>query len=475
MRLPSRRYLLPVSIWILTFIAYRLYATTGSWTQDADGNWQVNGNWNGTAFPNGASDDAFFINSISADHSYDLGGAINVGGITFSNVNNQVVITNTSGGTLTLNRVGAGTTNLTENGSGDVVIRGLKISSGTNVWAGIGTGRVTLQGPAVDETGAGGTIEKQGSFILRISTPLTISGSFIFDSGTVIMNNSSAFGSVSNIVMNGGTLKGFSATDVKTITNLFTVNGDYTLSVGAMISNTGPLVLGSTTHTVTISVNTNVWSGVVSGSGGISKAGTGVLDLSGNNTFSGNVTNSAGTIIVDSANALGTTSSISVKGGTLLFNTGYTNTGAEVVLSGGTIQEVDKNTKLGRLTLTANSSIILAPGGSTGIHMDFATATNTVGSGAVLTVYNWGGTGSGGDDDLIFFSSSSGVTSSFLNNVTFFGLGPGARILSSGELVPITPEPSTILSGMFLMSVLLHRTRPFKNKFFGKADPKHKG
>jgi T5SS/PEP-CTERM-associated repeat protein len=201
--------------------------------------------------------------------------------------------------------------------------------------------------------------------------------------------------------------------------------------------------------TFTNAAGTATISGVISGAGAISHRGADTLILSGNNTFSGAITNSAGTLQVNSATALGTSSSYALTGGTLLYNTGFTNTSANVVLNGGNIQEVDKNISLGTLTIEANSTLTLNSGGAAG-SFRFASATNT--SAGMLTIIGWdfNSATQSGANDLIFFTNTAFESASFLNNVTFFGYLPGAQILSSGELVPITPEPASLLAGWIL-------------------------
>ena len=83
-------------------------------------------------------------------------------------------------------------------------------------------------------------------------------------------------------------------------------------SVGA-ISGTGAVTLGS--GTLTLSSGTA--SGPISGTGGLTKVGTGTLSLSVANTFTGNTLVSAGTLFLGNAAALGATAGITVNGGTL--------------------------------------------------------------------------------------------------------------------------------------------------------------
>jgi fibronectin-binding autotransporter adhesin len=379
------------------------------------------------------------------------------------------------------------------------------ISMGANVLTINGNSNTTFNG-IISGTAAGGII-KNGTGTLTMSNALdnTFTGDFTINAGTVHIG---AIGQGTNILTSkniyiGDGLGGVGADVLEYnengnhIVNSAFVNvntsGMWNLNIrdellgginltGGIITNT---TLGSTVSRLTIVspavtgnvssttaqivgqgefnlggsvVNFNIADGtaatdmlisMIMTNGGVIKSGAGTLKLIGNNFFTGAVTNLAGTLDISGGSSLTTTTSISVVGGTLLYNVGSTNTGAAFNLSGGTLQEAgDQNLSLGALSVTANSSIQLNQGG-TGGSIRFANGTNTVGAGAMLTIYGWNynSVTDSGSDDLIFFTSSSFETTTFLNNITFFGLGAGARILSTGELVPITPEPTTICVG----------------------------
>jgi autotransporter-associated beta strand protein len=200
-------------------------------------------------------------------------------------------------------------------------------------------------------------------------------------------------------------------------------------------------------------------TGVASGSGGMVKTGDGTMELRGANTFTGNITVSAGSLVLTNATAMGTgAKTLTAAGGTLLFNLGMTNTSADVQMSGGVIETRDAKVSLGALTLAADSTIDLRNGGSSG-RLTFTDATRTAGT---LTIYGWTGSEAGGTGDQIFFSNSAGVTAGFLSNVLFFGGVSGAQLLGTGELVPITPEPGTLLGGGMIFALLLGKLRPRK-------------
>jgi fibronectin-binding autotransporter adhesin len=196
-------------------------------------------------------------------------------------------------------------------------------------------------------------------------------------------------------------------------------------------------------------------TGVAGGTGGLVKSGDGTMILRGANTFAGDISVTAGSLVLTNATAMGSgAKSVTVSGGTLLYNLGMTNTSAGLVMSGGTVETRDAKVSLGSLTMTADSVIDLRNGGNTGV-MRFASATNNTGT-AVLTIYGWTGSEAGGTGDLIFFTNTTGITSSFLSNVHFFG-GAGAQLLGTGELVPVTPEPGTILGGGMVFWIIIRR------------------
>lgn len=282
------------------------------------------------------------------------------------------------------------------------------------------SGAIQIAGPATTVTNLGNVV------LTAAGTILNLSGTNTFDGPVFLAGNAK----------------------IQTLDDYLTMNGTLT--------NNGSLLTVSNAANSTLEIGS-----LISGTGGLTHTGAGKLSLSSSNSFSGNITNNLGTLSIDQTYAIsGLTGSTIVNGGTLLFNVSATNTTAGVILNGGTIQETDTNLSLGALTVSANSTVQLGSGGGIG-RIRFASGTNTVGSGAKLTIYGWSWNSglTGGSDDLIFFTSTSFETASFLNNVTFFGTGGGARVLSSGELVPITPEPSSIVSGSILIILMVKRLK----------------
>ncbi|MBS1208232.1 MAG: pgpB [Proteobacteria bacterium] len=125
----------------------------------------------------------------------------------------------------------------------------------------------------------------------------------------------------------------------------------------------------------------DTWRNDISGSGKLSKLGTGTLRLAGSNSYSGGTQLAAGTLAADSVNAFGT-GDVYVSGGTLLSNAAGTLaiTGNFTQLSSSTLQVALRSNSQG--TLAISGSAILAGGA---LHVSFPGSYKPV-VGDVITV-----------------------------------------------------------------------------------------
>lgn len=139
-----------------------------------------------------------------------------------------------------------------------------------------------------------------------------------------------------------------------------------------------PVALSSHLAVSTAADSSLTMSGAVSGSRGIVKASPGLLDLTGHNTFTGDVTLAGGTIGFTHADSLGAGALI-LDGGTLRYNSGTTNdisSRAITIQAGGGVIDTNGNNVIfaapignggpGALTKTGNGMLTLASGNTFG-------------------------------------------------------------------------------------------------------------
>jgi fibronectin-binding autotransporter adhesin len=201
---------------------------------------------------------------------------------------------NLDGGALVLQGLSkGGGTGVFNFGGGTLRSAGASFSSSVPMTlTGIG-GNATFDSPSYTCTLSGrlsgpGGLNKVGGGTLTLSAANTFSGDTIIAGGTLLLTNTNALqGSTLDYGNYGGTLRFNSLTTatlggLKGSQDLF---APVTLSIGGNGQST-------------------VYSGRLSGPGSLKKLGTGVLVLSGANTYSGSTTVSAGTLVLQGQNAL---------------------------------------------------------------------------------------------------------------------------------------------------------------------------
>jgi autotransporter-associated beta strand protein len=149
--------------------------------------------------------------------------------------------------------------------------------------------------------------------------------------GTLVLGSSTAL-SASAVTVAGGTLD----LGQQTVANALTLNA------GAILN--GTLDLSQLT------ANAGLVGANLTGTGGFTRNGSGVLTLAGTNTFTGGVTVTTGTLAAGSASAFGA-NLVTVNGGTV--NLGQQALGNSFVLNGGSI--VNGTLALGKVTANAGN------------------------------------------------------------------------------------------------------------------------
>ncbi len=344
--------------------------------------------------------------TVNTTNNYTIGST---GGFAISG---GASLTKSGGGTLALantntytggTTVSAGTLQLGDGSANNGVVAG-NISD---------NGNLAFANPA-DQTYAGvvggsGTLTKSANGALTLTSANTYTGGTTVSGGTLILDNGGQVGCIQGAltINSGATVQlntgdalgwggGTAVTQINvnggTLTNNIAGNNSYlaswTLTGGTMSSLAGGaynIIGGSGTINTLASANPSainadidirggnsilsinvadgaaatdlLISGVIanspyeSGNNGITKAGAGTLVLSGANTYTGNTTVSAGTLLVNGSLASG---SVTILGGTLLVNGslgGAVNMGAGSYLGGTGI--------IGGATTVSNTAIVI--------------------------------------------------------------------------------------------------------------------
>ena len=261
-------------------------------------------------------------------------------------------------------------------------------NTGTAVASGTGSRVLTLTGtstaantlaPVVADPSSGTTaVTKSGTGSWTLPSANTLSGGVNLTAGTLVLANNQALGAaVGTFTLAGGVLDSSVANLVMANNNPVAINGDFTFAGSQNLNlGTGNVTLGGsgTTRTITTTAGNLTLGGVIaSGTTGLTKAGSGLLTLSGASTYSGATTLSAGELdATTSASALGA-GSLALGGGTLrLANDTGLNFGRNTTVSQSMTIKSD------RLTAGAGVNHTL---GTLGI----GTQTLTVAGGANVT------------------------------------------------------------------------------------------
>jgi len=340
------------------------------------------------------------------------------GTLTLSGANTYTGTTTVSAGNLRFgaNNVLSDSTAVTVSSGATLNLANYSDTIGSLAGAGavaLGSGNLTA-GSNNTSTTFSGVISGTGSLTKSGTGTLTLSGANTYTGATNVNTGSLRLGA-SNILAN---------TTAVTVASGATLNlNNYSDTVGSL-AGAGIVTLGSGTLTVGADNTNTTFSGVISGTGGITKTGTGTLILSGANTYTGSTT---------------------VNAGTLAFGAGMNLSSGTLVLNGGTLNLGGFNSTFGSLSVTANSILDFGTGGSSVLNI---LNSLTVSSGVTLTIKNW-------TDTVDYFYSLTNPGTTNLGRIVFSPVYSGTDTkwqAYDNEITPV-PEPSTY--GALLMSAML--------------------
>lgn len=297
-------------------------------------------------FKNGSGRLTLTKDATYTGFTYILGGTLQLGnggtgGTVRGDIINDGALVFDRSDTLTFAGVVSGSGSVRQQGSGTLVLTGDHgYGGGTTVAAGvlqIGDGGTTgaITGNVVnnavlafarsDAVAFGGDISGTGAVRQSGSGTLTLGGSNTYggatqvQSGSLVAAGGAAIGDVSAVdIAAGATLVLGAAETIGSLAGAGSVdNGGFTLTAGGNNAST-------------------TFDGVMSGSGGLAKTGSGTLVLNGANLYSGGTVVSAGLLEVGDAAHAGASlaGDVTLAGGTLR---GHGSIGGNVLNTGGTV------------------------------------------------------------------------------------------------------------------------------------------
>lgn len=345
------------------------------------------------------------------------------GGVTIGSDSRVTIDHNSSLGTGGL-QISGGTGTLRVAGNVSGVANDISVASGAILGAVVDSGLTGVLSGVI--SGSGGGLTKSGDGTLALSGANTYTGDTTISAGTLQINNGGSL-STSSAIINNATLTFNRSTDIT-----------------------------QGTH----------FASVISGTGAVRKSGSGILVLTGANTYTGSTIISGGTLQIGNGGTTGSlsTSSAITNNATLVFNRSDTITqGADfnsvIGGSGGTVTQSGSGT----LVFNGNNTYTGATTVSTGVlNIRHANALGTtaagtsVTSGAALQIQ--GGITTGAEALTLNGTgvSTTGALRNISGNNDFAGLvtlGSATRINSDSSGETLTLSNTGTITGTFGLTV----------------------
>ena len=388
--------------------------------------------------PGGAYTNVFFTASAAANYANTtLDGNFSINSLTFNaNAAGPMAIGPGTSGSNTLTIYGGGIT--VAAGAGGATITAPLALGAAQTWANNSSNVLTISGTSV--TNGGNTLTLSGSGNIQVSAAIGGSGGLVNNSsGVVTLSSPNSFSGQTQVVgpaalllANSGALQN-STYAGGAANGLAFVPGIGAFTLGGLSGNDNLALSDTAGAAVTLQVGNNgastIYSGALSGPGGLVKVGSGVLALTGVHTYQGATSVNQGTLALGPGGSLMNTP-VTVGNGTsgsgvLQINGNYAIGGSLFASGGGsasgqgavTFNPAEANTS----TLTVGGAMTLGGGAGSPALLNFNLSNAAVDSiasgslsvnagGAIITLNQLPGTSiASGTYNLMSFSSGTGL------------------------------------------------------------------
>ncbi len=319
--------------------------------------------------------------------------------------------------------------------NGATIASNINVTANSTINMGGGYGNVTFSG---NISGIGGlTFSGDGS-------TRTLSGADTYSGATAVNNG----------ILKGGAANAFSANSAVTLANAASVNlnlNNFDQSIGSLAgggANGGNVTLGAGTLTLGTNTASASYAGVISGTGGLIKVGSGVQTFTKAQTYTGLTTVSGGTLALDYTagnNIITSGDNLMLAGGTVRFDnlgTAKTQTFGATTLASGTHSTLLRGTGW-TSGIAVNLGTLGSNGGGAALDVSNIVAAAswikasgnlsqaTLLSGAVTTNSGANLVGTDASGDLIL--ATSGSAGDYVRNATIpNNAGANVRLISTG-------------------------------------------
>lgn len=271
---------------------------------------------------------------------------------------------------------------------------------------------------------------------------------------TAIVNNMAGLGytSIPTVTVSGGTITSGTTLPVIAVRvkGLLTLDGG-TLQTDAGITSNRAVVVGAAGGTIDTNGFDSTFSGVINGSGDLTKTGNGTLTLTGNNTLTGLTTVAGGVLNLEGTLA----GSVTVNAGASLAGNG--TAGSATILGtiapGNSIGQLDFG---GATSLSGTAMIELDAAGAP--NADLINVAGAVTLGGDLTV-SWLSAPAPGTYNIIDATSFSGSFANVNLPALTGSLTWDTSQLNTAGILTVVPEPGSALLALLSGSLLLRRRR----------------